>query len=210
MANYFKSKGLANKRKKNIIFSASLSLLLLGIIFIDQCYFPTFMSSYWQIKTSYENDEKFAIKVENVLPQGAMIFQLPFMRFPENGQINKMGDYDQIRPYLHTTGLRWSYGDSIGRKASNWNQSTAKLPTEQMMQHLAAAGFSGIYIDRFGYQDAENEVEGIIRSYAKTEPIVSDDKRFVFYDIRAYANDYRSKFSNDEWQVLSALALKVE
>jgi phosphoglycerol transferase len=204
----FKLNGSTMKEKNNVIFFTGLSIFILTVVFIDQCFIPNFVKNYQLYLHSYNNDRRFAGEIEKILPEGAMVFQLPFMSFPENGPINNMVDYDQIRPYLHTSDLRWSYGDTVGRMASDWNQTTANLPTEQMMQRLAATGFSGIYIDRFGYLDAEKEIEEKIRPYVKIAPIVSDDQRFVLYDIRTYVNDYRSIFDDNQWRSISAMALK--
>jgi phosphoglycerol transferase len=178
-------RGLARDRRNNLFVSGGLSLALLAAVFVDQCYNSNFASNYQAAQISYRNDERFAGEVRLLLPTGAMVFELPFMLFPENGPIHQMGDYDQFRPYLLSSGLRWSYGDTKGRPSSDWNQSTAMLPVDEMMQRLAAAGFSGIYIDRFGYPDAGREIESGIRRYVTTDPIVSRDARFVFFDIRA-------------------------
>jgi hypothetical protein len=196
--------------KKNIVFSTGLSIFLLTIIFIDQCSFPNFVGNYQMNMTSYKNDSQFAGEIEEIVPPGAMIFQLPFMPFPENGPIYKMQDYDHLRPYLYTSDLKWSYGDSKGRKASNWNQATAFLPIEQMLQRLAGAGFSGIYIDRFGYQDTGEDIQASIRLYVEGNPIVSEDQRFVFYDISSFRDEYRSKYTEDQWKEISEQALKLE
>ena len=173
--------------KTRAAVSTAVGFLLLGAVFVDQCYFPNFESAHRRTAIAFENDERFARAIENDLPAGAMVFELPFMRYPENGPINKVGDYDEFRPYLHSSGLRWSYGGVKGREASDWNKATAALPTEQMLRRLAAAGFAGIYVDRFGYEDAARQTEASICVFVKTPPIVSDDNRFVFYDIRTYA-----------------------
>ena len=46
---------------------------------------------------------------------GAMVFQLPYRRFPETQPLARMADYDLMRGYLHSDDLRWSYGFMKGR-----------------------------------------------------------------------------------------------
>ena len=82
-----------------------------------------------------------------------MIYQLPYVAYPENGPTFEMLDYDQMRGDVHTTtGLRWSYGAIKGRP-QDWAASTDGLPARTVVDGLVAAGFSGIWIDRFGYAD---------------------------------------------------------
>ncbi len=64
-----------------------------------------------------------------------------------------MHDYDHFRGYLHSKNLRWSYGTIKNRDGDRAQAVVAALPTEQFVQALAFAGFSGIYFDRDGYED---------------------------------------------------------
>ena len=51
---------------------------------------------------------------------GAMIFQLPFVEFPESPTVNGVADADQLKLYLSSTTLRWSAGGIRGRPQSDW------------------------------------------------------------------------------------------
>lgn len=79
-----------------------------------------------------------------------------------------------------------------------------------MLQRLVAAGISELYIDRFGYEDIGTELELNIQQYIDTAPIVSADQRFVFYDIRSYADQYRFVLGEDQWELLTIAALKMD
>lgn len=48
-------------------------------------------------------------QVQTELPSGASVFQLRYLPYPESPPMYEMQDYDPLRGYLHTTGLRWSY-----------------------------------------------------------------------------------------------------
>jgi phosphoglycerol transferase len=210
LIEYVASLKFIENQVKHFIIPLGLAVILLVGVFIDQCNYPNFVENYNSLKEVFLSEKRFAKKIEKTMPEGAMIFQLPFMEFPEVVPINNMKSYDPFKPYIHTSGLRWSYGDIKGGKSSEWNKFTALLPIEQGLQRLAAAGFSGIYIDRFGYQDSGNVIESDIRQYVMTPPIVSENTRFVFYDLRSFVKDYRSKFSETEWKDLNARSLKLE
>lgn len=210
LLNGIEKKSLRGKENYIHVVRVGVSFFLLIVVFLDQAFVPGFKDTYEVNKTIFENDQKFASEIEQILPSGSMIFQLPFMSFPENGPIEKMGDYDHFKPYLHTDGLHWSYGDSKGRISSDWNRTTAGLPVEKMLQRLVLVGFSGIYVDRFGYEDSGAELETEIRQYINLAPIMDSGHRYVFYDIREYADQYLSQFGDVELQELTESAYYIE
>ena len=113
-----------------------------------------------------------------------MIFQLPYVPFPENGPTHRMLDYDHFRPYFHSRTLHWSYGAMRGRETDRWQRLVAALPPVEMVDRLRRAGFSGVYLDRFGYEDDDaRQLEAVLRVYLGTAPIVSADGRLCFFRI---------------------------
>ena len=82
-----------------------------------------------------------------------MIFQLPYTPFPEQPAIHKMGGYDHLRGYLHAKNLRWSFGAIKNRDVDLAQRHVASLAPAELAEALAVAGFSGIYLDRYGYED---------------------------------------------------------
>jgi phosphoglycerol transferase len=166
-------------RISKVLFSSIMVLL----IFVDQV--PQL--SLNQNLASLESNKTFVRQLETVLPPNALIFQLPYMTFPEHPvDLYPMFDYDLFKPYLLSTRLRWSYGGIKGREANEWYRSTAQLPLESLVTTISKAGFSGIYIDRYGYKELENNaVEQKLQKLLMITPIVSPDQRLAFYDLRA-------------------------
>ena len=111
-----------------------------------------------EMNTRISSDRFFAREMEKNLPEHAMIFQVPVMRFPESPPIYQMGDYEHFRPYLHTRELRYSYGDDKGRGTDNWQAQVEQLPASEMIQKLEEYGFSAIYVNRAGYSDRGNKL----------------------------------------------------
>ena len=75
-----------------------------------------------------------------------------------NGCARLVGDYlahvfpnDEVS-FLHTRSVRWSYGAMKGRPA-DWAAELVGVPVADLVSRLAAAGFDGVYVDRFGYAD---------------------------------------------------------
>ena len=72
--------------------------------------------NYAATKTAFESQIAFAAQVEQRLPPGAMVFQLPITDFPEIAPSNRgFGSYDQLRPYLVSHTVQWSHAAIKGR-----------------------------------------------------------------------------------------------
>ncbi len=144
--------------------------------------------SYAAADREFRSDAAFVAEIEQRLPAGASVFQLPFMPFPEWGGIRAMADYDPIRGYLHSDDLKWSYGGT-DRRSDDWQAAlTTQAPFEFMPAALAAVGFDAIWVDSFGY-DAEQIAEIRLRlgGVLGQEPIVSPDGRFIAYMLGEYS-----------------------
>ena len=98
--------------------------------------------------------ETFGAQVQATVPAGSAVFQLPYMAFPEYGDsLFPMRDYAPFAGYVHTTGLRWSYGAMKGRPDAAWQEATAALPPATMIARLREAGFGALWVQLNGYKD---------------------------------------------------------
>ncbi len=130
---------------------------------------------------------RFVRAIDNRLPAGSMVLQLPYVPFPENPPVNKMTDYELFTPYIHDKNdLRWSYGEIKGRPA-DWGANLGRFSTEELVNAAALAGFAGIYIDRNGYEDDGRALVGEIRRVVGPgQEIQQIDDRSVFFNLITY------------------------
>lgn len=135
---------------------------------------------------AFQNDQTFVATIEKILPPGSAVFELPYVPFPENPPVNNMTDYEQFRPYLHSTTLRWSYGAMKGRPIATWQQNTANLPLPEMLNTLVSSGFSGIYIDRNGYTDNAKSLETSLIALLHESPLISPNGQMSFFSLLHY------------------------
>ena len=70
-----------------------------------------------------------------------------------------------------------------GRAGDAWYKVAAKKPLEELMPLLAATGFHGIYLDRFGFLDNGAEVEDKLTKLTGLKPLVSANQRLVFFKL---------------------------
>jgi phosphoglycerol transferase len=184
--------------KKRAIFYVLIAVLLVGGI-LDQTT-RAYVPDYRGTKTDYLSDEEFVQKVEASVPAGSMIFQLPYVPFPEHPKVHEMVDYDHFRAYLHSRNLRWSYGTIKKRDGDLAQQRVAALRGEEFTQALAFAGFSGVYLDRHGYEDGGAAKVAELTNVLQTTPIVSPNGRLLFFNLADYTQRLRAKYSESEWQ----------
>ena len=101
--------------------------------------------------------------MEQMLPPGAMVFQIPIMDYPES-PVPGLSPYDHLRPYLFSKNLRYSFGSMKGRKDTQWQKDIAKLSLEAALIKLHELGFQAILINRNGFPD---KAKGFLQSLSK-------------------------------------------
>jgi len=148
---------------------------------------PVQRKSYEAIEAQHASDRAFVGQIEELMPDGAKILQLPIIEFPEAQPVGKMEDYDHLRAYLADDGsLEWSYGSIKGRPAAAWQTVLRdKIGPIGALPAILGLGFQGIWIDTYGYVGKEDEVDQIVEAVG-VEPLVSPDGRFLFLDLRDF------------------------
>jgi hypothetical protein len=155
----------------------------------------------------FESDAEFVGAIENTLPSGSMVFQFPIVLFPEWMPPHRMADYDELKGYLHSRSLRWSYGGVRGRPTSDWLFLLRDDPVPVLVPAVVASGFRGFYVDRHGYVDRGTALETELRGVLGVEPFVSRNGRLAFFDARPYAARLATERSGAELERLRTATL---
>jgi phosphoglycerol transferase len=188
-----------------LLFGGGLGLLLvLGVL--DQaprCCRP----DYAALRAGYEHDARFVSRIEAAVPPQGLVFQLPYMTFPERGAIHAMPDYDHLRCLLHSRTLRWSYGSPRGRVGDLWQRTVAALPPAEMVQTLACAGWSGVYLNRNGFPDGAARLEAELTRLLARAPLVSEDGILLLFPLTDYAAGLRREYGESAWRERQEQAL---
>ena len=168
-----------------------LAILILVLGLLDQN--PSFASAYPSMRQEFESDRAFVARIEAELPAGAMIFQLPYVPYPESDPLFTLLDYSLFRQYLNSHHLRWSYGAIKGRVGDAWARAMSKQSVSDMVPRLKAAGFHGITIDRRGFADRAQSLESQLAAETGSEPFVSADGNLVYFRVAS-----SSSFSSNQ------------
>jgi hypothetical protein len=151
----------------------------------------------YELASSFADDRKFVTEIDRRLPEGAAVFQLPYLPFPEGGEQAGLFENDLLRGYLHSDDLRWSFGATKGR-AEDWVDDLAGMPTATVLDAAAASGFAALYVDRFGYPDGASALESEARARLGSEPFASGSGRLSFFDLRDHASRLEAEHSPEE------------
>lgn len=122
--------------------------LLLGAFGIwDQCGRPWFraelVTQRAEITERYHTDAAFFGQLDKAMPNG-MIFTLPYMPYPEGAPEDA---YENVRGYLHTDTIRWSFGAMKQREIDRWQWAVSNAPPAEMLRQLVIRGFDGLFLD---------------------------------------------------------------
>ena len=118
-----------------------LAVALVAVAVLDQG--PAFRPDAASIARTYDSDRAFVARIEQVLPPGAMVYQVPYTQFPEVPPLLHEPLYSPMRMYLHSKTLRWSYGGMKGRPGDDWHRAADRLPLPERV-----AAFEGRRIYR--------------------------------------------------------------
>jgi hypothetical protein len=161
-------------RRWNRLASYAVASVVAGVGLLDQLPSPLWDDSGALAKVG--NDQRFCQVLEEQLPPGAMIFQLPLMNFIDSGPILDCHSYEHVRPYLWSKHLRFSFGSVQGRTREDWMTQVAALPPDQAVKELERLGFAGLFLNRKAYED---RAEGMLRELAKCgkSQLIEDEAR---------------------------------
>ncbi len=183
-------------------------LLLLLVAVFDQATTVGMQSVYPENTRQFDVHREFVGRVESRLPRGAMVFQLPHTGMPLEKGATRMAVYDQGHAYVHSRSLRWSWGAMIGRNG-NWQAGIQTLSPRALVRTLVLAGFSGVWIDRYGYAappgrgreaaPARPGLEAAVILAAGEEPETSLDGRYVFVGLESVRRRLVAELGPEGW-----------
>lgn len=136
---------------------------------------------YDLITEKFNQEQVYFDRVGSVVKNGRPVLQLPYTAFPENPMVNGMENYENIKPYLHTNSIRWSYGAMTDRYFDLWQRELSNLPTPKLVEMAKKAGFGGILINTAGYAGDGIVLEKKLSELLQIESLRDERGRFSFF-----------------------------
>ena len=180
---------------------AFLSVCTLGVL--DQTDFQWFTPAIAEgrrpMAGEFLKDREFYSQVDAA--DGAMIFCLPYIAYPETTQVGALMGYDHARGVIHTRNARWSFGAMKGRAADEWLRETSALPVPQLLDRLVARGFTHLYVHTKGYKKADaarllRQLRERLGPDAELTPHADGVRRL--FDLRGYAAQRQTELGSLE------------
>lgn len=145
--------------------------------------------------------QAFVEELEEKVPDGAMIYQLPYWEYPPGPGINNFNPNEHLQPYLYSTKIKWSYGAFSGERSLKWNAYVSQQDISGMVGSLSYMDFEGLFINSDAYTEEEfAELTSQLNQILGEPDIVSVDDKWYYYGISQYAQQLKESMSEDEWQ----------
>ena len=178
------SRRIAGRRALSVTAAA----IALGLTLVDQLPPRTSLAAIRETGWRLASDAAFAQSLEARLPAGSMLFQLPVVDFPEGRPVLGASDYEHLRPYLHATRLRFSYGSDKGRPRDAWQRRVEALEPAAMAAALERIGFAGMVVNAKAYADRGEELRTALADSGRAEAWESPDRDFLFVRLHEAAS----------------------
>jgi hypothetical protein len=164
----------------------------------DRWFRPDMIAVRADAAQRFRIDASFFANVERAMPNG-MIFTLPYIAYPETFWNHGVAGYDQVRGYLHTKTLRWSFGTMKGREVDQWQREVATAPVPEMLRRLVLRDFDGLFVDRRGYDvdQADRLLAEIVKVLGTTPQFAHPDGVQVVFDLRPYRAQLREELGEE-------------
>ena len=162
---------LSRPGRAGVAMCWAAALALAGLVTWDEIPRPPEERVRRKIAERIEDDRKFVATLEETLPDGAKVFQLPLMQFPESPAPG-VGAYEHFRPYVLGSRLHWSFGTVKGRPRDQWLADLQKKDARGVVKDLRERGFAAIVISRAGFPDNARGVESAFLEAAGTTRLV--------------------------------------
>lgn len=169
------------KRTRLVLIASAFAIGLLGLY--DQTV-PACKACSEQTKLAFELDRHFVKQIEGSVPAGSAIYQLPYLPFPEVAPLHRLQTYDLVAGFLHSKSLRWSYAGMKGREGDLFYRALAQEPIEKQLKVIRRLGFTGLYVDRRGFEDNAQALIGHLSAALGGPPILTrTDGEVVFFKL---------------------------
>jgi len=159
---------------------ALVAVVLLAVGLVDQT--PATNAHAATAARFHAYDDYFGT-IEAGLDPGDWVVQLPYQAFPETHTATGSDANDVLVPYLHTTRTGWTGGGIKGRPEADWTQILEQLPAREIPAVAAAAGASGLLLDRIATVDAWLAEWPPVFTAALGAPLESPDGRYLYWSL---------------------------
>lgn len=136
------------------------------------------------VVADYDQARAYFTELESRLGTGTALFQLPVVWYPEHPRVNRMVQYDELKPFLLTKTLRFSAGSGRQRPGYTWGRFVERQPASDIVARTHAEGFGAILVNSFAYtpEDLLKITDGLAQALPEP-PFISPDQRWWTFSL---------------------------
>ncbi len=171
---------------RRLALAVPIALVVLALVAVDSVL--PFRQAYadsvdLQAATTAAGRE-YALATNAAIPNSCGILQLPYMAYPEQGDVRGIHDYEHFWPSITNPDKGWSYGSVKYTDASVWAAQLAQLPTDAQVELLRGAGFCAIHLDTRGFISEDlPAIQGNLEQRFGTPVASGFDDQWLLYSI---------------------------
>lgn len=170
------------ERRRGVLTAGIVAALLVVVGSLDQTN-PALASDHRAISREMDGLRAYTSTLEREVGAGCGVFQIPVLPYPETLGPERMEGYDQLKPYLASSDLRFSVAAIRGTAASTWQSAVETRDLDALATDLRSAGFCALEVDTEGFS-AEQDPSGRFTE-AWGDPVArTADGTFVAWDLR--------------------------
>jgi hypothetical protein len=154
-----------------------------------------------EVEIRYLAEKKFVKTIEERLPSGAMVYQYPYSQWLSDSDYYGWGSFAHVRLYLHSAALRWSNGASKNSPVDDWHLRLSRMPINQLITEVRAAGFNAVVLDRSVVSPIEYQrIRNALIQYTSVAPIEDEASKLSFFKFTdlGYSVIYDKSYNNIE------------
>ncbi len=135
----------------------------------------------WQ--EEIRSDRKFVGELQALLPVGSMLWQYPYIPYPEQAVAWQEGSYGLGRCYAVSKGLHWSWGALKGTDQARCHDAFSRLPLAAQIRILTDSGFAGVTLERRAFRDHGAALQSQLSALGLSATVASPDQNLVFFPL---------------------------
>jgi hypothetical protein len=144
------------------VLGGLVSVLILAVGVLDQTN-PARAPDHAQLAAEMREASNYTTSLQEAVGPECGVFQLPVVKFPESAGTERMNGYDQLIPYLASSGLSWSSGVMRGTAEADWQLAADLDDLDGWSRDLAAAGFCAVEVNTNGF-DSTSDPRGRLQA----------------------------------------------
>ena len=169
--------------RRGAVVAAVLTATLVFVGTLDQTN-PAEAPDHDAIAAEMASLDTYVGQLQSATSPGCGDFQIPVTPYPESAGSFDMNGYDQLKPYLATSDLKFSAGGMMGTADADWQQAVEAEDLDALAAQLVSLGYCSLEVATRGFEDPTAVISRLTASYGR--PVAqTDDGEFVAFDIRS-------------------------